>query len=101
MRTRQYSFDMDAIMALNRKQLEHVMQANEREVLELYDENKLLREKIKQLEADVRHCMKQIKVLEEIKIDGKASNKFWRAIAAVTAAISAIFGSLFFKREHD
>ena len=52
MRTRQYSFDMDAIMALNRKQLEVVMKANEREVIELYDQNKQLREKIKQMEGE-------------------------------------------------
>jgi len=91
---------MDAIMALNRKQLEHVMQANEREVLELYDENKLLREKIKQLETDVRHFSHRIKTLEEIKIEVKASSKFWRAMTAVVAAVGAIFGSLFFKKDN-
>jgi phage shock protein A len=91
---------MDAIMALNKKQLEHVMQANERELIELYDENKQLREKIKQLEIDVRHFSIRIKTLEEIKIEGKASSKFWRAMTAVVAAVSAIFGSLFFKKDN-
>jgi hypothetical protein len=75
------------------------MQANEREVIELYDDNKQLREKIKQLEIDNRHLSFRIKTLEEIKIEVKASSKFWRAMTAVAAAISAIFGSLVFKKE--
>ena len=91
---------MDAIMALNRKQLEHVMQANEREVIELYDDNKQLREKIKQLEIDVRHFSHRVKTIEEIKIETKASSKFWRAMTAVVAAVSAIFGSLFLKKDN-
>lgn len=101
MRTRQYSFDMDAIMALNRKQLEVVMKANEREMIELYDQNKQLREKIKQMENDIRHFNYQIKTLESIKIEEKATNKVWKAIAGFAAGVGAIIGALFFKKESD
>ena len=86
-------------MALNRKQLQEVMRANENEMIDLYDQNKVLREKIKQLETDIRHFDQQIKVLESIKIEQKASTGVWKAIAAAMAAIGAMVGALFFKRE--
>jgi len=98
MRTRQYSFDMNAIMALNRKELERVMETNEHEIIELYEENKVLRRKIKELEDDCRHYNERIAILENIKIEEKASKGVWKTIAAAAAAI-ALIATLFFKKE--
>ncbi len=99
MRTRQYSFDMNAIMALNRKELERVMETNEHEIIELYEENKVLRRKIKELEDDCRHYNERIAILENIKIEEKASKGVWKTIAAAAAAIGALIATLFFKKE--
>lgn len=97
---RPYSYDMDAIMGMSREQLEGVMRANEHEVLELYNENKQLREKIKNLEADVRNLINQMSALEQVKIEHKSSKGVWQAISVAMAAIGAIFGAIFFRREN-
>ena len=99
MKPQLYSFDMDAIMGLNRQQLESVLRANEREMLELYDDNKLLREKIKRFEADIRHYEQRLKVLEEMKISQKASTGVWKAITVAMTAIGTMIGALFFKKD--
>jgi phage shock protein A len=90
---------MNTIMALNRKELERVMEANEREIIELYDENKKLRLKIKQLEDDCRHYNERITILENIKVEERASKGVWKTIAAATAAFGALIAALFFKKD--
>ncbi len=97
---RPYSYDMDAIMGMSREQLESVMRANEHEVLELYNENTQLREKIKKLEADVRGLVLQMSSLEQVKIEHKASKGVWQTISVAMAAIGAIFGAIFFNRDN-
>jgi phage shock protein A len=90
---------MDAIMGMSREQLEGVMRANEYEVLELYNENKQLREKIKNLEADVRNLINQMSALEQVKIENKSSKSVWQTISVAMAAIGAIFGAIFLRRD--
>lgn len=101
MTLKMYSFDMDAIMGMSKEQLESVLRANEHEILELYNENNQFREKITKLEGDVRHLTRAVKTLESIKIEEKATNKFLKAIAAAFAAIGAIFGALFLKKDSN
>jgi hypothetical protein len=86
-------------MALNRKELERVMQTNEHEIIELYDENKSLRLKIKELEGDCRHYNERIAILENIKVEERASKGVWRTIAAAVAAFCALITALFFKKD--
>jgi phage shock protein A len=96
---RLYSYDMDAIMGMSREQLEGVMRANEQEMLELYNDNRQLREKIKQNEADIRYLTEKVKAIEAIKIEQKASKSVWQVIAIAMGAVGAIFGAIFFRKD--
>lgn len=94
-----YSFDMDTVMGMSREQLQDVFRNYEIETIELYDENKQFRHKIKMLEIDIKHLNNQIKTLESIKIEQKAYKSVWKVIAGAIAAVGAAIGALIFKRD--
>ena len=86
---------MDAIMGYIREQLEGVLRINEQEIIELLDMNKELLRRIKDLERDVQYYKEQIKTLEEIKVDAKASKSIWKTIAISIGAFFALFLAIF------
>lgn len=89
------SFDMDAIMGYSREQLEGVLRINEQEIIELLDMNKELLRRIKDLERDVQYYKEQIKTLEAIKVEAKASRSVWKTIAVAAAAFGALVMAIF------
>lgn len=93
------SFDMDAIMGLNKEQLEGFLRVNEQEILELLEMNKESLRRIKDLEKDVQYYKESIKNLESIKVEEKASKSVWKTIAALSAAVGAFIASIFFRRD--
>jgi hypothetical protein len=93
------SFDMDAIMGYSREQLEGVLRINEQEIIELLDMNKELLRRIKTLENEIQVYKEHVKSLEEIKVETKASNSVWKVISIASAAVGALFVSLFNKDE--
>jgi len=93
------SFDMDAIMGYSREQLEGVLRINEQEIIELLDMNKDLLRRIKTLENEIQVYKEHVKSLEEIKVETKASNSVWKVISIASAAVGALFVSLFNKDE--
>lgn len=93
------SFDMDAIMGLNKEQLEGFLRVNEQEILELLEMNKESLRRIKDLEKDVQYYKETIKNLESIKVEEKASKSVWKTIAALSAAVGAFIASIFFRRD--
>ena len=93
------SFDMDAIMGYSREQLEGVLRINEQEIIELLDMNKELLRRIKNLENEIQVYKEHVKSLEEIKVETKASNSVWKVISIASAAVGALFVSLFNKDE--
>jgi DNA-binding protein H-NS len=93
------SFDMDAIMGLNKEQLEGFLRVNEQEILELLEMNKESLRRIKDLEKDVQYYKETIKNLESIKVEDKASKSVWKTIAALSAAVGAFIASIFFRRD--
>jgi DNA-binding protein H-NS len=95
---KQLSFDMDAIMGLNKEQLEGFLRVNEQEILELLEMNKESLRRIKDLEKDVQYYKETIKNLESIKVEEKASKSVWKTIAALSAAVGAFIASIFFRR---
>ena len=58
------SIDMDAVMGLNREQLEGFLRVNEQEIIELLDMNKELLRRVKDLEKDIQIYKEHIKALE-------------------------------------
>jgi DNA-binding protein H-NS len=96
---KQLSFDMDAIMGLNKEQLEGFLRVNEQEILELLEMNKESLRRIKDLEKDVQYYKETIKNLESIKVEEKASKSVWKTIAALSAAVGAFIASIFFRRD--
>jgi len=89
------SFDMDAVMGLNKEQLEGFLRVNEQEIIELLDMNKELLRRVKDLEKDVQIYKEHIKALEEIKVDAKASKSVWKTIAISIGAFFALFLAIF------
>jgi len=89
------SFDMDAVMGLNREQLEGFLRVNEQEIIELLDMNKELLRRVKDLEKDIQIYKEHIKALEEIKVDAKASKSVWKTIAISIGAFFALFLAIF------
>jgi len=89
------SFDMDAVMGLNREQLEGFLRVNEQEIIELLDENTILHRKVKDLEKDIQYYKGHIKDLESIKVDAKASKSVWKTIAISIGAFFALFLAIF------
>ena len=92
---KQVSFDMDAIMCLNKEQLEGFLRVNEQEILELLEMNKESLRRIKDLEKDVQYYKESIKNLESIKVEEKSSKSVWKTIAVASAAIGALVMSVF------
>ena len=90
---------MDAIMGYSREQLEGVLRINEQEIIELLDMNKELLRRIKTLENEIQVYKEHVKSLEEIKVETKASNSVWKVISIASAAVGALFVSLFNKDE--
>jgi len=90
---------MDAIMGYSREQLEGVLRINEQEIIELLDMNKDLLRRIKTLENEIQVYKEHVKSLEEIKVETKASNSVWKVISIASAAVGALFVSLFNKDE--
>jgi DNA-binding protein H-NS len=90
---------MDAIMGLNKEQLEGFLRVNEQEILELLEMNKESLRRIKDLEKDVQYYKESIKNLESIKVEEKASKSVWKTIAALSAAVGAFIASIFFRRD--
>jgi hypothetical protein len=95
------SFDMDAIMGLNREQLEGVFRVNEYEIIELLDQNTELLRRIKKLETDLEHYKTRVATLEAIKIEQKAAVPVWKAISLAAAAIGALVMSIFMSNDDD
>ena len=95
------SFDMDAIMGLNRGQLEGFLRVNEYEIIELLDENTELLRRIKKLETDLEHYKTRVATLEAIKIEQKAAVPVWKAISLAAAAIGALVMSIFMGNDDD
>jgi hypothetical protein len=89
------SFDMDAVMGLNREQLEGFLRVNEQEIIELLDENTILHRKVKDLEKDIHIYKEHIKAIESIKVDAKASKSVWKTIAISIGAFFALFLAIF------
>lgn len=89
------SFDMDAIMGLNKEQLEGFLRVNEQEILELLEMNKESLRRIKDLEKDINHYKDRVKEIESIKVEEVASKSVWKTIAVASAAIGALVMSLF------
>jgi DNA-binding protein H-NS len=89
------SIDMDAVMGLNREQLEGFLRVNEQEIIELLDMNKESLRRIKDLEKDIQIYKEHIKALEEIKVDAKASKSVWKTIAISIGAFFALFLAIF------
>ena len=89
------SIDMDAVMGLNREQLEGFLRVNEQEIIELLDMNKELLRRVKDLEKDIQIYKEHIKALEEIKVDAKASKSVWKTIAISIGAFFALFLAIF------
>lgn len=95
------SFDMDAIMGLNREQLEGFLRVNEYEIIELLDQNTELLRRIKKLETDLEHYKTRVATLEAIKIEQKAAVPVWKAISLAAAAIGALVMSIFMGNDDD
>ena len=95
------SFDMDAIMELNREQLEGFLRVNEYEIIELLDQNTELLRRIKKLETDLEHYKTRVATLEAIKIEQKAAVPVWKAISLAAAAIGALVMSIFMGNDDD
>ena len=89
------SFDMDAVMGLNKEQLEGFLRVNEQEIIELLDQNTELLRRIQDLEKSIQIYKDHIKALESIKIEAKASKSVWKTIAVAAAAFGALVMSIF------
>jgi phage shock protein A len=89
------SFDMDAVMGLNKEQLEGFLRVNEQEIIELLDQNTELLRRIKDLEKSIQIYKDHIKALESIKVEAKASKSVWKTIAVAAAAFGALVMSIF------
>jgi len=89
------SFDMDAVMGLNKEQLEGFLRVNEQEIIELLDQNTELLRRIQDLEKSIQIYKDHIKVLESIKVEAKASKSVWKTIAVAAAAFGALVMSIF------
>jgi cell division septum initiation protein DivIVA len=90
-----YSFDIDSIMGYSKEQLDGYLKANEREIIELLDQNTDLLRRIKKLETDIEHYKSRISTLEAIKIEQKAAIPVWKSIAVAAAAFGALVMSIF------
>lgn len=86
-------------MGYSREQLEGVLRINEQEIIELLDMNKDLLRRINALENEIQVYKEHVKSLEEIKVEAKASNSVWKVMSIASAAIGALFVSLFNKDE--
>jgi phage shock protein A len=95
------SFDMDAVMGLNKQQLEGFLRVNEQEIIELLDQNTELLRRIKRLETDIDHYKTRIATLEAVKIEQKAAVPVWKAISLAAAAIGALVMSIFMGHNDD
>jgi cell division septum initiation protein DivIVA len=95
------SFDMDAVMSLNKQELEGFLRINEQEIIELLDQNTELLRRIKKLEADLEHYKTRTATLEAIKIEQKAAVPVWKAISLAAAAIGALVMSIFMGHDDD
>jgi phage shock protein A len=86
---------MDAVMGLNKEQLEGFLRVNEQEIIELLDQNTELLRRIQDLEKSIQIYKDHIKVLESIKVEAKASKSVWKTIAVAAAAFGALVMSIF------
>jgi phage shock protein A len=86
---------MDAVMGLNKEQLEGFLRVNEQEIIELLDQNTELLRRIQDLEKSIQIYKDHIKALESIKIEAKASKSVWKTIAVAAAAFGALVMSIF------
>jgi phage shock protein A len=86
---------MDAVMGLNKEQLEGFLRVNEQEIIELLDQNTELLRRIQDLEKSIQIYKDHIKALESIKVEAKASKSVWKTIAVASAAFGALVMSIF------
>ena len=96
-----YPFDIDAIMGYSKEQLNEYLRTNEREIIELLDQNTELLRRIKKLETDLDYYKEQNARLESIKIEQKAEKSVWKAITIAAAALGALVMSIFMGHEED
>jgi cell division septum initiation protein DivIVA len=96
-----YPFDIDVIMGYSKEQLDEFLKTNEREIIELLDQNTELLRRIKKLETDLKYYKEQMARLEAIKIEQKAEKGVWKAITIAAAAFGALVMSIFMGHEDD
>jgi cell division septum initiation protein DivIVA len=96
-----YPFDIDAIIGYSKEQLNEYLKANEKEIMELLNQNLELIRKIKKLEDDIQQYKEQISILESVKTEQKEAKGMWRSITIAMAAFGALIMSIFMDEEDD
>jgi hypothetical protein len=95
MKLKPYSFDIDAVMAFSKEELNDYLKSNELEVISLQE--KIIDQiyEKRQLENELRILKENLQRVESIKIEEKASKSVWKIIAAAAAAFGALLMSIF------
>ena len=86
---------------LKQEEFQSILDANERDIIELEDLNVNLMRKNKDLERQIEFYQERLKILEGIKIEEKSKVNLWRILAALGAGIGALFGSWLTKDDKD
>ena len=86
---------------LTQEEFQSILDANEKELIELTDLNVDLMRNIKDLEKKLEFYQERLKILEGIKIEEKSKVNLWKILAGLGAAIGALVGSWLTKDDKD
>lgn len=86
---------------LTQQEFQDVFDIQERELIELEDMNVQLMRRAKDLEKQIEFYQERLKIVEGIKIEEKSKVNLWRTLAAIGAAVGALFGSWLTKDDKD
>jgi len=86
---------------LTQEEFQSILDANERDIIELQDSSVNLMRRIKDLERQIEFYQERLKIVEGIKIEEKSKVNLWKILAALGAGIGALFGSWLTKDDKD
>ena len=86
---------------LTQQEFQEILEVNEKEIIELSDNNVQLMRKIKDLEQQITFYNERLKIVEGIKVQEKSKVGIWKILAGIGAAIGAIIGSWLTKDDKD
>lgn len=86
---------------LDNDELNKILDAQERDILELEDMNVNLMRKNKDLEKQIQFYQERLKIVEGIKVEEKSNVKLWKWLAGIGAGVGALLGSWLTKDDKD